>query len=842
MTPATSFAGRTVAVFGLGLSGLASCRALLAGGASVAAWDDGAAGRDAAAAAGIPVVDLTKADWRGFAALVLAPGVPLTHPAPHWTVERAKAAGVEIIGDVELYCRERAKCAADATFIAVTGTNGKSTTTALIAHLLRAAGRDVQMGGNIGTAILALEPPAPERCHVVEMSSYQIELTPSLAPSVGILLNVSPDHLDRHGTMEHYAGLKARLVQGAQHPIVGDDDDWCRDIAEGCGLPTAPGSTSSRRRRASATAGMRSAASWSAGRRGRARSAPSPTSPASARCAGATTSRMRSPPAPRRCTWASRRRRWPTALATFPGLPHRLEEIGRQGRTLFINDSKATNADSAATALAAFARDIHWILGGKPKEGGITSLAGYFDRVAKAYLIGEATEEFAATLEGRSPSSAAAPSMRAVAEAARDAAASGAPEPVVLLSPACASYDQYRNFEVRGDAFRALVAGAAGHRAAGPGMRLARAERSRLADWWFTVDRVLLAAILVIVGAGLVLSLAASPPIAIKRGLPTFYFVQRHVLFAAVGVGVMLAVSMLSPMQVRRLALAVLAVSLALMLTVLLSGAEIKGAKRWLHLGGYSLQPSEFAKPAFVLLSAWLFAEGRRRPDMPAMPLAILPLSACSPACWCCNPTSGRPCSSASVWCALFFLAGRPAKWLFAFVAALAGGLAAAYAGFGYVRLRIDRFLNPASGDSFQTDRALQSFIEGGFFGRGPGRGNDQDRAAGCPHRFHLRGDRRGVRRARLPGDPGPVRLRRAQGVLPPARGAGRLRAPRGRGARAAVCAACHHQHGGQHRAGAGQGHHLAADLERRLLDGRDGSGARHAAGLDAAPARTRRA
>src|SRR5437762_14060674 len=200
MTPVTTFAGRTVAVFGLGRSGLATCRALLAGGAAVVAADDTARSRETAAAAGLQVEDLAAADWRRFAALVLAPGVPLTHPAPHWTVAKARAAGVEIIGDVELFCRERAKGSPDAPFVAITGTNGKSTTTALIAHILRSAGRDVQLGGNIGTAILSLEPPAEDRFHVIECSSYQIDLAPSLNPSIGILINLSPDHLDRHGT------------------------------------------------------------------------------------------------------------------------------------------------------------------------------------------------------------------------------------------------------------------------------------------------------------------------------------------------------------------------------------------------------------------------------------------------------------------------------------------------------------------------------------------------------------------------------------------------------------------------------------------------------------------
>ncbi len=411
-----------------------------------------------------------SADWSRFAALVLAPGVPLTHPEPHWTVRSAQAAGVEIIGDVELFCRERAKSAPEAPFVAVTGTNGKSTTTALVAHILKAAARDVAMGGNIGTAVLALEPPSPQRCHVVEMSSFQIELTPTLRPTAGLLLNISPDHLDRHGTMEHYAALKERLVQGAEHPIVGDDDDWCRAIAE-------------RLRRAGRgwvdilSARARVPHGWFAEGSSLISGAPW-TGPAGrfADLAGIGSLRGQHniqnalAAAAAAMTLGVSAAEVAAALATFPGLAHRLEEIGRLGGTLFINDSKATNADSAATALAAFERDVLWILGGRAKQGGIASLAPFFPRVARAYLIGEATEAFAATLDGKVRYDRCGTLERAVAAATRDAAASGAAAPVVLLSPACASYDQYRNFEIRGDAFRALVA-------ALPGIALKRRGR-----------------------------------------------------------------------------------------------------------------------------------------------------------------------------------------------------------------------------------------------------------------------------------------------------------------------------------------------------------------------------
>src|SRR3954452_15613591 len=235
MIPVTSFAGKTVAVFGLGGSGLASCHALKAGGAEVIAADDGAENLAKAAQAGFITADLRKVSWANFAALVLTPGAPLTHPAPHWSVLVARAAGVEVIGDIELFCRERRRHAPDAPFVAITGTNGKSTTTALVAHLMREAGHDAQMGGNIGTAILSLQPPRAGRVHVIEMSSYQIDLTPSLDPQVGILLNISEDHIDRHGSLENYAAVKARLVAGVQPQgtaLVGVDDIWCRNIAD----------------------------------------------------------------------------------------------------------------------------------------------------------------------------------------------------------------------------------------------------------------------------------------------------------------------------------------------------------------------------------------------------------------------------------------------------------------------------------------------------------------------------------------------------------------------------------------------------------------------------------
>ena len=232
MIAAHSMLDKTVALFGLGGSGIATAKAIAAGGAKVIAWDDNPESVARALAAGIETSDLRLVDWKQFSSFVLSPGVPLTHPRPHWTVDLARAAGVEIIGDVELFVRERNLARKNSPFIAITGTNGKSTTTALIAHIIRASGRDMQLGGNIGTAVMTLEPPADGRHYVVECSSYQIDLAPSINPTAGILLNLTPDHLDRHGTMQHYAEIKERLVAGSETAIVGVDDSFCAAIAD----------------------------------------------------------------------------------------------------------------------------------------------------------------------------------------------------------------------------------------------------------------------------------------------------------------------------------------------------------------------------------------------------------------------------------------------------------------------------------------------------------------------------------------------------------------------------------------------------------------------------------
>lgn len=453
MTLATTFNGRRVALFGLGGSGIATALALAEGGAEVLAWDDNPDSVAKARDAGVNVGDLSVADWSRFASFVLSPGVPLTHPKPHWTVEHARGAGVEIIGDIELFCRERAARAPDAPFIAITGTNGKSTTTALIAHIIAASGRDAQMGGNIGRAVMTLEPPASNRFHVIECSSYQIDLAPSIKPTAGILLNLTPDHLDRHGTMQHYAEVKERLVAGSDSAIIGVDDTFSAQIADRLErggkdvvrlskrLPLTEGYFADGTNLMEAVSGQYSRIGCLEGigsLRGAHNAQNALAAVASCLKVGLTLGEIQS------------------GLESFPGLAHRMEQIGRRGRVLFINDSKATNADAAAPALSSFTR-IYWIAGGLPKEGGIDSLRSFFPRIAKAYLIGEAAPAFSATLGTSVPYEISGTLEAALQHAANDAACDEASEAVVLLSPACASFDQFRNFEVRGEAFRDAV-------------------------------------------------------------------------------------------------------------------------------------------------------------------------------------------------------------------------------------------------------------------------------------------------------------------------------------------------------------------------------------------------
>lgn len=449
MIPVTTFENQKVVLFGLGGSGLSTAHALKAGGAHVVCFDDNEDRVAQAAAEGLETLDPRALDWTGVVALVLAPGVPLTHPVPHWSVDLARDAGAEIIGDVELFCRERRKICPAAPLIAITGTNGKSTTTALVSHLLAEMGLDVQMGGNIGTPVLELAPPQPGRHYVIECSSYQIDLSPSLDPTVGIHMNLSPDHLDRHGTIEHYAAIKERLVAGSKVAVVGVDDRLSSAIADRLELARKP---------VCRIAGERELSDGIYARHGHLIEAHDGSQAEVALLGGIDSLRGDHNGQNAAAAFAALRAlELPAAgiaaaMKTFPGLQHRMEVVAKQGRVLFINDSKATNADAAARALASFER-IYWIAGGRAKTGGIAALDSFFPKIAKAFLIGEAAGDFAKTLEGRVPNTISGTLAQAVRDAASEAAEDGAEEIAILLSPACASFDQFPNFELRGAAF-----------------------------------------------------------------------------------------------------------------------------------------------------------------------------------------------------------------------------------------------------------------------------------------------------------------------------------------------------------------------------------------------------
>ena len=459
------FKGKTVGILGLARSGVSAARALHAGGARIVAWDDNKLAR-AGAPQGTSIEPWEQWAWEELAAIVLSPGIPLTHPAPHPAVERANDAGVEIIGDLDLFARAVRAQADDthaAPIIAITGTNGKSTITALVGHILQACGFNPEVGGNIGNPALELSPPNPKTVYVLEVSSYQIDLSPNLHPNISVLSNISADHIDRHGSVENYTRVKATLLERTVSGgciVVGTDDPlssalFTRLIANnsqdliavsvgkvlGRGAFVIDGKLYDASRHPAEEVGDLSAAQHLPGvhnwqNAALAYAAVRPLVRDSQQIMG--------------------------AILRFPGLAHRMEEIRQIGNVRFVNDSKATNAEAASRALACFT-DIYWIAGGKAKEGGITSLASHFARVRKAYLIGDAAPQFADTLNGKVDFEMCQTIDKAVHTAAADAGRSSTPEPVVLLSPACASFDQFRDFEERGDVFRAAVNQMANH-------------------------------------------------------------------------------------------------------------------------------------------------------------------------------------------------------------------------------------------------------------------------------------------------------------------------------------------------------------------------------------------
>ena len=444
------FQDRTVAVLGLARSGLVAARALKASGARVLAWDDAEQGR--AAASDLTLTDLSTSEPLDWAALVMSPGIPLTHPAPHPAAARAIGAGIEVIGDIELLGR----AGTGAKFLGITGTNGKSTTTALIGHVMAALGLPSAVGGNLGIPALSLPELGPDGHYVIEMSSFQLDLINRLRFGTAILLNVTPDHLDRHGDMAGYVAAKRRIFRNQQAgdtAILGVDDSYVRDLA--ADLSHGPARLIRMSAEGPVAGGIYVADGQLIDDLDGAAVAimdlgPVPTLPgrhnwqnaaaayAACRVAGAAPADIAK------------------AIATYPGLPHRQELVATLDGIRFINDSKATNADAAAKALGCYDR-IYWIAGGLPKAGGIASLAPFFPRIAEAFLIGQAGDEFARTLDGHAPVTRSGDLATAIAQATAAARRDGAADAVVLLSPACASYDQFTSYEARGDAFRQLA-------------------------------------------------------------------------------------------------------------------------------------------------------------------------------------------------------------------------------------------------------------------------------------------------------------------------------------------------------------------------------------------------
>lgn len=461
MIPVQGYQGRKVAVLGLGRSGLATARALVAGGAEALLWDDSPESRAKAEAEGFVMTDLLRQGaLEGVAVLVVSPGIPHLYPAPHRVIARAMEAGVPVDNDIGLFFRSYATKDWDGfdqtpRVVAVTGSNGKSTTTALIRHILDEAGRPVQMAGNIGRGVLDIDPAQDGEVVVLELSSYQTELARALTPDVAVFTNLSPDHLDRHGGMGGYFAAKRRLFAegGPDRAVVGVDEVEGRFLAD----QLAQGAADDRVIRVSSGTKLEGfgwsvfarkgfLAEWRKGRQVASidlreiKGLPGAHNHQNA-CAAYAACR----------TLGLGPKEIEAALRSFAGLPHRSQLVGERGGVRFVNDSKATNVDSAAKALQAFDR-IRWIAGGMGKEGGIAALEPLLGSVVKAYLIGHSARDFALQI-GATPHEICETMERAVARAAEEAQ----PGEVVLLAPAAASFDQYPNFEKRGEDFMARV-------------------------------------------------------------------------------------------------------------------------------------------------------------------------------------------------------------------------------------------------------------------------------------------------------------------------------------------------------------------------------------------------
>jgi UDP-N-acetylmuramoylalanine--D-glutamate ligase len=441
------FSGERVAVVGLGRAGLPAALRLREWGAEVTAWDDNPASREAAERAGLALRDLTTGPF-AFDALLLSPGIPHVLPRPHPVAVRAREAGVPILADVEFLFRAVQAAGGGARFVGVTGTNGKSTCTALIDHLLKSAGQVSEVGGNLGPAALGLNILGVSGTYTLEMSSYMLERLATIRFNCGVMLNLSPDHIDRHGDMAGYAAAKAEIFARQQPEdlgVLGQDDAISAGMAGAVRSRLLP--VSGERRVPGGIWAEGTALRDEAGVIADLREAPALPGVHNAQNAAAAAAVV--------LDCGVTRGQVAAGLATFPGLPHRQERVGTLRGVVFVNDSKATNADSAARALASYDRVV-WIAGGTAKEGGIEGLAPLFPRIARAFLIGRDAPAFARTLAAAGVAHEMAGTLEAALPAAAAAALGGA-APVVLLSPACASWDQFTGFDQRGDRFRVLV-------------------------------------------------------------------------------------------------------------------------------------------------------------------------------------------------------------------------------------------------------------------------------------------------------------------------------------------------------------------------------------------------
>ncbi|GAA0599886.1 UDP-N-acetylmuramoyl-L-alanine--D-glutamate ligase [Craurococcus roseus] len=446
--PFTPFAGERVAVVGLGRAGLPAARRLASWGAEVSVWDDNAESRAAAEAAGLALADPAAPGRFRWDALLLSPGIPHRLPRAHPAAEAARAAGAPVLCDVDWLFRAVRAAGSEARFVGITGTNGKSTTTALLDHMLRAAGRESAAGGNLGPAALSLDLLGDGGTYMLEMSSYMLERTLSVRFDAAAMLNLSPDHLDRHGDMDGYAAAKAAIF-ARQRPddlaVLGMDDERSRAMRGAVVARVRPVSGAT----------PQPGGVWAEAGTLRDDAGPILDLSEAPALPGSHNAQNAAAAAAVALDLGLSRAQVAAGLRSFPGLPHRQEKVGEIGGVSFVNDSKATNADSAARALASYDRVV-WIAGGMAKDGGIEGLAPLFPRVARAVLIGRDAPLLAATLAAHGVPHEVAGTLDAAVPAAAAAARAGA-APVVLLSPACASWDQFTGFDQRGDRFRALV-------------------------------------------------------------------------------------------------------------------------------------------------------------------------------------------------------------------------------------------------------------------------------------------------------------------------------------------------------------------------------------------------